>query len=256
MFKPLLAPLAIVLGLASSVHAAHAQLPTVGSPDVPNGVAELFVGNWSVVRPEGSNSLLTCMLPTIIDADGAGGLVFEGITNRNLPFGVAAADGATAWQGAEPQTAVWTGPDSFILYPHLPDGALDVEFAMLYERCEIWPRSSYPGAVAGDVAPFAGAWLESLPAERGAGRPIVPQGSCADPVRFAVEGDSAIRQTMTGQDDLVIPVAAEGDLTTFPNEGFTGVVIWVSEDRWHLHYPDIDGKTNWNLPVNFTRCPT
>lgn len=232
----------------------QAQTPTVGIPEVANGDPALFAGHWSVIKPGATETLLTCMLPTVIQSSD-GTLAYRDIGGRTTDFTVSAGKGQTLWTGSEPQTAVWTGPDSFILYPHLPDGSLDMEYAALHERCEIWPRKSYEGAVAGAVEPFEGNWAESLPADRGAGPAFVTQLSCDNPTTFIVASETSLQQSSKSTEPLTIPVASRDGETIFPFENYQQTIIWVSPDRWHLHGLDIDRQTDWNLPVIFTRCP-
>lgn len=245
----------VLLALAAAPVSAQ-ELPTTSIAGAEDGVAAAFSGAWSAIRPTADSTLLTCMLPTLIRSEAEGGVIYTDIGGRDFPFTVTDAGGQTVWAGAEEtQTSVWTGPDSFILYPHLQDGSLDVERGVLYERCEIWPRESHAGAVAGAVEPFAGNWSEALPPERGAGRPLQQQSTCETPTRFEVAGEQAIVQLLEGQEPLTLPVAVRDGRTIFPNDGYTQTVIWVSPDRWHLHGLNIDGGTDWNLPVIFTRCP-
>lgn len=242
------------LFLALAALPAAAQTPTVGIPEVPNGDSRPFAGHWSVIRPGATQTLLTCMLPTVIEST-AGALAYRDIGGRTTAFTISAGDGQTLWAGSEPQTAVWTGLDSFILYPHLPDGSLDMEYAALHERCEIWPRKSYDDAVPGAVEPFEGRWAESLPAERGAGPSMVTQLNCDNPTIFTVASETSLQQTASGGEPLMVPVAARDGETIFPFENYPQTIIWVSPDRWHLHGLNIDRQTDWNLPVIFTRCP-
>jgi hypothetical protein len=243
--------------LTSGIGAALAEeLPTKSVAGAEDGVAARFSGAWSAIRPAAEDTMLTCMVPTIIRSEAEGSLIYTDIGGRDSEFAVSAGDGQTIWTGHETQTSVWTGPDAFILYPHLGDGSLDLARGLLYERCEIWPREDYAGAVPGAVEPFVGDWVESLPARRGAGRPIEALSTCDTPTRFTVAGEQAIVQTVEGQEPLTLPVAVQDDRTIFPNDGYTQTVIWISPDRWHAHGPNIDGDTDWNLPVIFTRCPT
>jgi hypothetical protein len=240
--------------LALTLPPAAAQTPTVGVPDVANGDPSLFAGHWSVIRPGATETLLTCMLPTVIET-GDGTLAYIDIGGRKSDFTVSAGEGQTLWVGSEPQTAVWTGLDSFILYPHLPDGALDIEYAALHERCEIWPRKSYEGAVPGAVEPFAGRWAESLPAERGAGPSMVTELSCDNPTIFTVASETSLEQIASDGEPLMVPVTTRDGETIFPFDNYPQTIIWISPDRWHLHGLDIDRQTDWNVPVIFTRCP-
>lgn len=249
-------PLAICLAGFLATPAVQAEeLPLRGVAEVSNGTAAPFAGHWSIVRPGGSDSALTCSVPTVIDGGADNVLIYRGIADQPVEFTLAEQDGATLWQGSEAQMAVWTGSDSFILYPQGSDGAPLVDDAMLYERCVIWPRESYDGAVPGAVEPFAGAWFESLPADRGAGPESVAVTSCDNPVRFEVAGATSIRQVLADGGGGVYEVAAREGETILPNGRDTGVVIWVSPDRWHLHYPGMFVPIDWNLPTIFQRCP-
>jgi hypothetical protein len=244
----------VLLALAVGPIAAQ-DLPTTSVAGAEDGVASRFTGAWSAIRPTSDSTMLTCMVPTMIRSEAEGSVIYTDIGGRDCGFTVTDAGGQTIWTGAETQTSVWTGPDAFILYPYLRDGSLDLERGVLYERCEIWPRESYAGAAAGAVEPFVGNWSEALPAERGAGRPIEVQSSCDTPTTFAVAGEQAIVQTLPGQQPVTLQVAVRDGRTIFPNEGYTQTVIWVSPDRWHAHGLNIDGGTDWNLPVIFIRCP-
>lgn len=237
-----------------SLAAQAQQLPMASMEAMPDGDASLFDGSWSIVRPEGSNSLLTCHLPTQLIPDGKAALVYRDIAGRETRFTVSATAENTLWTGEESQTAVWTGSDSFLLYPHRPDGGLNLENATLFERCEIWPRQSYEGAVAGDLTPFVGQWRESLAPERG-GAPLDRRTSCDDPTNYAIVGPSTLEMTAEGDTPQTIPVAVRDGETIFPNEGYPAAVIWVSPDRWHLHLSGVDRQPDWNLPIILERCP-
>jgi hypothetical protein len=241
---------ALPAGIASA-----GDLPTRSVPGAIDGDATRFVGAWSAIRPTVETSNLTCGAPTLIRAEDTDMLVYTDIGGRDTEIGIAAGDGKTFWAEQIPYVSVWTGPDSFLLSPRLADGTLDPARAFLYERCEIWPRKDYEGAVAGAVEPFAGAWSEALPPERGGGRPIVSQVGCDVPTRFEVTGPDRIAQHIEGREPLELKVGTRDGRTIFPNDGYTQTVIWVSPDRWHLHGLNIDGGTDWNLPVIFTRCP-
>jgi hypothetical protein len=251
----LLSRLATSLGFILFSVVAQAQpLPMASIQAMPDGDASLFEGGWSIVRPEGSASLLTCHLPTHLIPDGNAALVYRDIAGREIRFSVTATAENTLWTGEESQTAVWTGTDSFLLYPHRPDGSINVDNATLFERCEVWPRQSYDGAVAGDLAPFVGDWRESLPADRG-GAPLDRHTSCDDPTTYAIVGESTLEMTAEGDEPQTIPVEVRDGETIFPNEGYPAAVIWISPDRWHLHLPGMDRQPDWNLPIILERCP-
>ncbi len=248
--------LLVVAALPAGIASAE-DLPTRSVPGAIDGDARQFVGAWSVIRPNAETTLLTCQVPTLITAEAPEKLVYHDIAGRGTDIGIAAGDRQTLWADQDPYVSVWTGPESFLIYPQLADGSLDTtpEAAFLYERCEIWPREDFDGAAAGAVEPFAGAWSEFLPPERGGDRPLVLQAGCDDPTRFVVSGPDSISQRIEGREPLELKVGTRNGRTIFPNDGYTQTVIWASPDRWHLHGLNIDGGTDWNLPVIFTRCP-
>ena len=250
-----LSRLAISLGFILFSLAAQAQqLPTASIEAMPDGDAALFDGGWSIVRPAGSDSMLTCHLPTHLISDGKAALIYRDVAGRETRFTVSATDKNTLWTGEESQTAVWTGRNSFLLYPQKPEGGLNIDNATLFERCEIWPRRSYAGAIAGDLKPFEGQWRESLPAKRG-GAPLDRHTSCDDPTTYSIVGESTLEMTAEGGEPQTIPVAVRDGETIFPNEGYPAAVIWISPDRWHLHLPGMDREPDWNLPIILERCP-
>lgn len=251
----LLSRLATSLGfILFSVVAQAQDLPIASIEAMPDGDATLFEGGWSIMRPEGSASLLTCHLPTVLIPDGKDALIRRNLAGREDRFSVSATAENTVLGGDENQTAVWTGTDSFLLYPHRPDGGLDTENAMLFERCESWPRQSYEGAVAGDLAPFVGRWSESMPAERG-GAPLQRLTGCDDATTYRIAGESTLEMRAKGMEPQTFAIEAQDGETIIPNEGYPAAVIWVSPDRWHLHQAGIDGKPDWNLPIILERCP-
>lgn len=237
-----------------SLLAQAQELPMASMEAMNDGDASLFDGAWSIMRPEGSDTNLTCHLPTQLIAAGKDGLVYRDIAGNELGFVVSDAGENTLWAGSDPQTAVWTGPDSFVLYAHRPDGSLDTGNAMLYERCETWPRRSYDGAIAGNLAPFEGKWSETLPAKRG-GQPPEVQSTCGSPTTYAVTGESTLEATFSDGQKSTIEVEVRDGETIFPNDGYPAAVIWVSPDRWHLHLSGIDRTPDWNLPIILERCP-
>lgn len=252
----LLSRLATSLGFILFSLVAQAQQPPIASIEaMPDGDATLFRGGWSIMRPEGSASLLTCHLPTHLIPDGKDTLIFRDVGGRETRLSISATFDNTYWGGDDPQTAVWTGTDSFLLYPHLSDGELDVDNVMLFERCESWPRQSYQGAVAGDLAPFVGQWQESLPGERGSA-PLQRLIGCDEPTIYSIAGEAQLEMRAKDGDPQTIAVEIRDGETFFPNEGYPAAVIWVSPDRWHLHQAGMDRQPDWNLPIILERCPT
>lgn len=235
--------------------AVQAQdLPLASVEAVPDGDAQRFDGIWSIMRPQGSDTNLTCHVPTTLISDGRGALVYRDIGGREIGFVVSDSGENTLWDGTDPQTAVWTGADSFILYAHRPDGSLATDNAMLYERCEAWPRESYAGAPTSDLTQFEGRWSEALPARRG-GQPLEPQSTCDSPTTYTVAGASSLEAKFADGSSQTIEVEVRDGEIVFPNEGYPAAAVWVSPDRWHLHLSGIDRKPDWNLPIILERCP-
>lgn len=82
-------------------------------------------------------------------------------------------------------------------------------------------------------------------------------GSCDDPTTFEIKDTESLRRTIAGEPERIIPIRKRGTETVIPHpmRGYApSVVIWVSPDRWHFHGIDLDGRTDWNTPVIYTRC--
>lgn len=123
--------------------AAVAQdFPRTGVPDVPNGVAEPFVGRWSIGFPEGEGMIngkpvATCDEPIVLSA------VAETVLNYRSPrgsttFELTAFAGRTSWLSQGPSTlAVWTNPSTFYAYRVDPmTGRADWADPRVYRRCQ------------------------------------------------------------------------------------------------------------------------
>ncbi|WP_143145678.1 hypothetical protein [Devosia enhydra] len=249
---------ALLTALSATLAMAQTPLPIVSDATVADGQAAPFEGNWSIMKPGGDRTSETdsCAMPASIQADGPTAITYASSTGAEFSFALADENDATTWQGEFDRIAVWQGPDAFLLYSRLADGTPDTAEAYLYERCPIWPRTSYEGAVPGALEPFVGAWQEAVPPARGA-EPLQIVGACNDPTIFEISGPTTLKRTIAGQPDYTLEIRARGTDTVVPNPraGYApSVIVWVSPDRFHFHIIDIFGGTNWFSPVIYTRC--
>jgi hypothetical protein len=238
---------------------AEESLPAASYPGAPDGRAAPFAGTWSIIRPGGDRLSITdsCAMPAEIVADGAAAMRYHSTTGADFDFELSAQNGGTALDGELARLAVWANEDSFYLYQRLADGSPDLASAYIYERCPSWPRKSHDGAVAGALAPFVGNWQEAMPALRGF-TPLQVVGSCDDPTTFSIKDDKTLLRTIANEPDRAIPIGKRGQETISPNPmapRSPSVIVWVSPDRFHFHGIDIAGRTDWNTPVIYTRCP-
>jgi len=135
----LLGGMAIVL----TASAAFAQFPREGVADVPNGVAEPFAGNWSVGFPEfegaiNGEPLVTCAAPVRMEPGQNGTLLYHSPTRQSASFEIFEFSGRTTWmpENAASAIAVWTSPDSFLLYrTDILTGTAFWDDPRAYDRC-------------------------------------------------------------------------------------------------------------------------
>jgi len=141
---PMLRQTVLAAALVSLAIPALADFPREGVADVPNGIADPFVGTWCIGFPEGEgmingDPLVTCDDPVELKAAENGDLVYVSPTGQEVTFGLEAFAGRTSWipEYGNSALAVWTSPDAFFSHTvHLQTGKANWDDPRVYRRCE------------------------------------------------------------------------------------------------------------------------
>lgn len=123
---------------------ANTAYPREGVDGIPNGVADPFVGAWSLGFPEGdgaivSERLVECDAPVRLEDGGEGTLLYLSPQGSEAGFELTEFAGRTTWlpEQGESILAVWTGPDEFFVYMvDIATGKARWDSPQVYRRCE------------------------------------------------------------------------------------------------------------------------
>lgn len=129
------------LALASS--AAAMDFPREGTPDIPDGVAAPFAGQWWIGYPEGEGMIngepkVDCSAPVELAAEGEAALRYSAPNGNELVFELMAFSGRTTWlpEQGESIIAVWINADEFFTYSvDLGTGKARWNDPSVYRRC-------------------------------------------------------------------------------------------------------------------------
>lgn len=132
------------LTIMFAAEAAIAQFPREGIAEIPNGVAPPFAGAWSVGFPElegaiNDEPIVTCAEPVRLEPGRNGTLVYHSPTGPSAAFEIFEFSNRTTWMpdNAASSIAVWTSPDSFLLYrTDITTGAAFWDDPRAYRRCK------------------------------------------------------------------------------------------------------------------------
>jgi hypothetical protein len=127
--------------LASTAVAMN--FPREGSPDISNGVAAPFAGQWWIGYPEGEGMIngtpkVDCSAPVELMPDGEARLRYSAPNGAEVGFDLMEFSGRTTWlpEQGESIIAVWIDADEFFAYSvDLSTGKARWDDPSVYRRC-------------------------------------------------------------------------------------------------------------------------
>jgi hypothetical protein len=137
-----LALAALAAMLTATVVSAMMPWPRESIPDVEDGKAAPFVGNWSMVLAgQPDTTYATCELPVRIEAADDTHIFYVGPKDPEPEAAteLVSRDGRTAWlpiAGGPQYFAVWVHPDRFHLYDADVEEAVDWGEPYAFTRCD------------------------------------------------------------------------------------------------------------------------